>query len=715
MPLEPDIPVSYHSLFNHLLSPRSLVIVGASRDAEKLGHALLKNALSGGFTGPVHVVNPNGGEILGRPVITRVADLPRGIDLALLALPAEATLDAARIVLSRGCQSLVVISDGFRDMDAEGAQREDALTKLCRDREVPLLGPNSLGVIHRHLGLNGSLSVAYPPPGRISLLTQSGAIGAAALDWMAARHLGIAKMLSPGNEAGVSMAECMTYLAHDSETSVIACHLERLTDGATFLRAATEASRGKPVVLLLGGSSEWRASQADGGEPGEESLPDAPSIFAAACDRTGVIQAHDFQGWLDILMALNHLPLPRSGRVAVLSNGLGPGLLTADLLAGHGLTSVSLDPALAAPLKGQIPRGANLRGPLDLSGMALPRHYQATLKAIEADEKIGATVSIITPQPLTRPVEIVRALLTDGPTRKPLVTVFMGGTHARAGMEEMDSLHAPCYPTPERAVLALAALDQYARWRGRGPRILGQFPVNRTRVRRLIQRHHLLGQARLPEMTAKEILQAYGIVIPEGESATTIDEALESAERIGYPVTLHLLSPELHLASDMETRHVDLPDPRALRDGFDLLTLRFARRVPEGRLEGVFVEKNLAHGRHAALGMVRDRQFGPILHVGGENTPPDEMICQLAPVTSEEAIAMLRAGCRQQKIHAICAEMNDSELQGVAEVLQRISLLVTDFPEIERVEINPLIIRRAGLPPVATECEMRLQSGRAAP
>ncbi|MEO5345299.1 MAG: acetate--CoA ligase family protein [Magnetococcus sp. YQC-9] len=703
--------MSYHSLFTHLISPRSMAIIGASRHEEKLGHALLSNALSGGFTGPIHIVNPNGGEILGRPVLSRVADLPRGVDLAVLAIPSEVTVDTARIALSRGCQALVVISDGFRELDAEGAKREEALVKLCRDREVPLLGPNSLGVIHRRLGLNGSLTVAYPPPGGISLLTQSGAIAAAALDWLAARNLGLSKMISPGNEAGVSMAECMTYLAHDSDTSVIACHLERITDSAGFLRAATEASRGKPVVLLLGGSSEWRTGQADETEPDEETLPDAPAIFAAACDRTGIIQAHDFQGWLDILMALNHLPLPREGRVAVVTNGLGPGLLTTDLLAGHGLVSVGLNPALIGPLKEQLPKCANLRGPLDLSGIAQPRHYQATLEAIEADERIHATVTIITPQPLTRPVEIVRAMLADGPSRKPLVTVIMGGARARPGMEEMDGLHAPCYPTPERAVLALAALHQYASWRGRGPRILGQFPVNRTRVRRLIQRHHLLGQSRLSEMTAKEILHAYGIIIPEGESATTIDEALESAERIGYPVTLHLISPELHLAGDMETRHTDLPDPRALRDGFDLLTLRFARQVPEGRLEGVFVEKNLAHGRHAAIGMVRDPQFGPILHVGSTSLPRDETVCQLAPITAEEAMAMLRTSCRQQKSHQICAEMSDSELQSVAEVLQRISQLATDFPEIERVEINPLIIRRAGLPPVATECELRLLPG----
>ncbi|MBF0342296.1 MAG: CoA-binding protein, partial [Magnetococcales bacterium] len=251
------------AFFNRLLAPRSMAIVGASRHEEKLGHALLTNALSGGFSGPIHIVNPNGGEILGHPVTTSLSGLPRGVELVVLAVPSAVVIEQARTAVARGCQALVVITDGFRDLDAEGARKEEILAKLCRERNVPLLGPNSLGVIHRKHGLNASLGVAYPPPGGISLLTQGGAIAAAAMDWMAARNLGLAHMISPGNEAGLSMAQCLSFLAHDPETAVIACHLERITDGAGFLRAATEASRGKPIVLLLGGSSEWRNSQSE--------------------------------------------------------------------------------------------------------------------------------------------------------------------------------------------------------------------------------------------------------------------------------------------------------------------------------------------------------------------------------------------------------------------------------------------------------------------
>ncbi|MBF0341119.1 MAG: acetate--CoA ligase family protein, partial [Magnetococcales bacterium] len=439
-------------------------------------------------------------------------------------------------------------------------------------------------------------------------------------------------------------------------------------------------------------------------------LPDAAAVFAAACDRTGIIQAHDFQSWLDALLALTYTPIPKGERVAVITNGSGPGLLTADLLARQGFQSVGLAPSLAGQIKSQLPDCANLRGPLDLCGVAQPRHFLATLEAVEQDETIDSVLAVITPQPLTRPVAIVRAMLAEGTRKKPLITVLMGGARVRPGREELDGLNTPGYPTPERAAAALAAVHQYGLWRQRGPRILGQFTVNRSRVRRLIQRHHVLGMSLLSDLATKEILHAYGIVIPEGETATNLDEAMEIAERIGYPVTLHLISPESHLAGDMETRHADLVDPRALRDGFDLLTLRFARQVPEGRLEGVFVEKNVAHGRLASLGMVRDRQFGPLLHVGGTDPASrEETVCQLAPVTEEEAMAMLRAGCRQQKIHSLCAEMNENELLGVAEVLQRISQLSSDFPEIERIEINPLIIRRAGLSPVAMECELRLQ------
>ncbi|NGZ29598.1 MAG: hypothetical protein G8345_22250 [Magnetococcales bacterium] len=698
---------------NTIFSPKSLAIVGASRQEGKIGHTLLANALGENFAGPIYPVNPHGGEILGKQTVTSISALPRGIDLVVLAVAAPLIQEQARLAISRGCSALVVVADGFRETSEEGAKRESELAKLCQERQVLLLGPNSLGVIHKQHSLNISLTLASPPVGGISLLSQSGAVCAAALDWLSCRQLGIAKMISLGNEAGVTDAQCMSYLAHDPHTKVIACYLEWVTDGSGFLKAATEASRSKPVVMLLGGSSEWRKRSAI---RHSGFLPHSPTVFAAACDRTGVVQTTDFQSWMDAVMAFSLAPLAKGNRVAIITNGGGPGLLTSDVLDRHGLLSVGLAEQVAEPLKGTLTSRASLIGPLDLCGVALPHHYQATVDACMRDESLDAALTVVTPQALTRPMEIVQTLPNAKSFSKPLFMVLMGGGQMRPAMNLLAERAIPGYPTPERAAAAFAALDHYSRWRRRGPRIISQFNVNRSRARRLIQRCHMLNIYQLSDLESKEVLQAYGVAIPEGEEAVSVFESQEMAERLGYPVNLHLLSPELHLAHDMETRHLNVANPQGVQDAFDLLTLRFAKKVPEGRLTGIFVEKVLTHGRHISMGMNRDWQFGPFLQVADAEHPAnDDSLSQLAPITGEEAMTMLHNGCRQKKMGDLCDEMNESELQAVAEVLQRISQLATDFPEISHIRIASLVIRRAGLPPVATDCVIFLQTPEEAP
>ncbi|MBF0460972.1 MAG: acetate--CoA ligase family protein [Magnetococcales bacterium] len=691
-----------------LFSPRSMAIVGASRHPEKLGHTLLANAIASGFAGTLYVVHPEGGTILGQTVLPNLAACPRGVELVVLAVPTALVLEQARKAISRGCTVLAVLTDGFRETDEEGAQREAALVKLCQEREVLLLGPNSLGFIHRQHGLNVSLIPANPPAGGISLLSQSGAVCAAALDWMASRNLGISKMVSLGNQAGITDAQFMSYLARDPHTRVIACYLEWLTDGGGFLKAATEASRSKPVVVLLGGSSEWykRTPMHRSGY-----LIHSPAVFTAACDRTGLIQTTHFQEWLDALMALTLSALPANNRVAVITNGTGPGMLTSDMLDRHGLNASGLSPALAEPLLPLLPRCSSLQGPLDLSGIAQPHHFRSTVEAAMQDDRIDAMVVVVTPQSLTRPTEIIQSFPVTDTNHKPLLTVMMGGAQMRDGVMQLDQVGLASYPTPERAATAMAILDQYSRWRRRAPRIVTQFTVNPSRVRRLLQRCATLDIQHLTDLESKQILQAYGIVIPEGEEVGTLDEALAMAERVGYPVTLHLISPELHMVHDMNTRHVGVTGAQAVRDGFDLLTLRFANRVPQGRVEGIFVEKTLAHGRPLLIGMKRDQQFGPLLHVGNaDSLALEDSLCQLAPVTGDEAVTMLRTSCRQRQMNEATDEMSENELRVVAEVLQRISQLAMDFPEIVRIQINPLVVRRSGLLPVAAECDMQLRA-----
>ncbi|MEO5352091.1 MAG: acetate--CoA ligase family protein [Magnetococcus sp. XQGC-1] len=689
-----------------LFSPRSMAIVGVSRHAEKLGHLLLQNALTGGYTGAIHLVNPHGGELLGKPLLPNLAASPRGVELVVLAVPAAQVLAQAKQAMARNCAAILVISDGFSDRNEEGAAWESALGKLCRERGVALLGPNSLGIIHRQQGVNVSLTRTLPPVGGVSLLSRSGAVCAAAMEWLASRQLGMAKMISLGNQAGVSDAQCMSHLAHDPDTRVIACHLEWISEGGAFLKAATEASQSKPVVMLLGGGSEWykRPTARQAGY-----LMHSPALFHAACDRTGILQTTHFQEWLDAVLALARAPLPTGNRVAIITNGGGPGVLAADMLDQQGMRHVGLAAPLIAGLQPQLAPGSFLQGPLDLGGAARPEQLQASVATVAQDEGVDALLVVLAPHPMTTPLELVSTLQPPHSDQKPLLAVLMGGDPMQPAVAELDRMAIPCYSTPERAVTALVSLDRYGQWRRRPPRVLPTFAVNQGRVRRLIQRCSALGMQQLPDLESKEILHAYGIAIPEGAAAGSVNEALEIAERVGYPIALHLLSPDLHLVHDMEIRHVDVASPQAVRDGFDLLTLRFANRLPEGRLEGVFVEKVLSHGRPLLMGMKRDRQFGPLLHAGSANPLSlEDAACQLAPITGEEALAMLRSGCCQRPTHDHSDPLNSNELQVVAELLQRISQLAMDFPEIGRIQINPLMVRRAGLPPVATECEIYL-------
>ncbi len=627
-----------------LLNPRSVAIVGASRFPHKLGHVLLANLLASGYPGTVHVINANGGEILGRPALKEIQAAPRGIDLVVLAIPAHTVLAQAKAAISRNCAALMVLTEGFRDRDSEGAIREAELAKMCRDRGVLLLGPNALGILLRKENCNLSLLSSLPPPGGISLFAQSGGICAATLDWMASRQLGLAKMIGLGNQAGVDDAQILAYLAHDPETHVIACHLEWVAGGGEFLKAAMEASHHKPVVLLLGGGSAWFTTTSLR-QPGCQIH--SSSVFSAACDRTGIIQTSHFQQWLDILLAVARTPLPHNNRVAVLSNGRGPGLLTTDILDHHGLVSAGLDAQVAQRLQEQLPPHRDFDGPWDLSGIAQPEHYRTALRAALEEPEIGSVIAVITPHPLADPEAIASALCQEDTQKKPILAVLMGGNRMRAAMTLCDQQGIACYQTPERAASALVALDQYRHWRKRPPRIISQFAVNQSRVRRLLQRFRMQNIRHPVDRDGKELLHAYGITVPDGEAAHSVDEALQIAERLGYPVALHLLSPELHLANDLEIHRVDVSEPSTVRDAFDLLTLRFARRVPEGRLDGVFVEKQISHGRPLLMGMKRDAQFGPLLHVGHAHPLSlNDDLCQLAPLTADEAVAMLRAGGR---------------------------------------------------------------------
>ncbi|MBF0294880.1 MAG: acetate--CoA ligase family protein [Magnetococcales bacterium] len=513
----------------------------------------------------------------------------------------------------------------------------------------------------------------------ISVLTQSGPLGETALTWMASRGLGLARLICTEDEAGLSDALCLSLLAQHPETKIIAYYLEGVSDGAGLLAAIQEAARHKPVIVLTAETEGWYRQGAD--QETRRRMP-SPEVFNAACDRMGALRASHLQEWLDTMLTLARTPLPAGNRVALIATGTTPANLTLKALGDHGLhTATVMDPGWSA-------------GPAGL---------RAAVATAAANPDTDALLMVVT-LPMPGPLDPAALLCPVVALKKPVCAVLLGGEAAQSGLRALDQAGIAGFPTPERAAAAMALLEARGAASRCQPRVITPLPVDRAGAEERIRLALHTGQRHLTDFEARPILAAYGIAVPAGERVASADAALEAATRLGYPVALHLLSPDSRQARGLITRYPRLTSPAELRDACDLLTLRFARRVPAGRMDGLFVEQAIAQKELLLMGMQRDEQFGPLLHV--ESADPGSLRDarrQLAPITAGEAMAMLAAGCPETRQDAWPA---------LAEILQRLGQLACDFPEIARIMITPLVVRPGGLAPVATECSMLLAPPR---
>ncbi|MBF0307969.1 MAG: acetate--CoA ligase family protein [Magnetococcales bacterium] len=684
-----------------LMQPRSIALVGASRTPGKIGHALLANLLGLGFPGTIYPINPYAEEILGRRCHPSIRECREPVDLAILAVPASSTLALAREAIQARCRSLVVIADGFREKGEEGAVLEEALARLCREHDVPLLGPNSLGLINVHARLNASFSITVPPPGGVSILSQSGAVATATLDWMAARGLGLAKMISLGNQADLTESDFLEYLARDPETQVIACYLEGVEKGESFLKAAELAAQCKPLIIHKVGQS-GAGKRAVQGHTG--ACPGAERAYVAACQRVGAVRVESHDAWLDAMVCMARQPLPVGNRVAVVTNAGGPGVMAADSLEQLGLQVPSFSEETLRQLAEALPAASLLHNPLDLMGNAQPEDYARAMQILSTDDAVDAILVIMTPQSMTRPVETAQVLHHPEGWGKPVLAVFMGGIRIMASYIELNIANIPNYPSPERAARALAAARRYSAWLHRPPRVITHFPVNRRRVQRLLNRYQDGSSSRVAVAEGRELLQAYGMAVPEGGLATSLDEALDWVDRLGYPVVLRLSSPDFDGISENEYVRSHLSSLEGVKDAFDLMAMRFAKRHPQGRFDGICVERVVVGDRQVVIGMRRDPQFGPLLLFGLRGTFVEVMdgpTIHLAPVTADEAMEMMAATRIYPLLQGGEGEPDAVDLRAIAESLQRLSQLATDFPEIAKIDIDPLVVGRPGYPPQA--------------
>jgi len=697
-------------MLDALFTPQTIAIIGASRRPGAFGHRLLAHIVAGGFAGTVVPVNPNADELLGQRCYHRIAQFAGRIDLALIALPAAQCREAVREAMEAGARAVIILSVGFKEAGESGAEMEAQIAEMCRLRDVRLLGPNCLGVINTDHSLFAFDAESCPEPGGISMISQSSSLCTLFLERLAGARLGLAKMVSVGNKADLSEIELLRALALDPQTKVIIAYLESINAGDAFVKAAEYASVRKPVIMLKAATtlSGRKAVAAHSGE-----MIGQDSAYGVAFRRSGVIRAESMGALFDLALSFSLQPLPQGDRVLVLTNAGGPGIMAVDAIERAGLTVSYLGARTSGLLRAELPAAATIYDPVDLLGDAGPERYRAALLAAMSDANVDAVVVIAAKRGSGELLaDIAQEIVSCNHGAKPLSVCVLGGD-TQAARDRLLYGGVPAFDSPEGAVAVLKAMVDYVAWRNRPPRVVTRFKVNRRRVERIISRRLRTGRLHIAEVKAKDILKAYDFQVPPGHLATTVEEAVEHADAIGYPVAMKIVSPEVVHKSDVGGIRLNISNRQGVRDGFDLMMLRIDQRLPEAWVDGIYVEKMLDRGQEVILGMHRDPHFGPMLMFGLGGIYVEVMkdvAFNLAPITFDEAMTMLTSTKSYQILVGARGE-GGIDMAAIARCLQKISQLATDFPQIAEIEINPLLVCEAGIEPVVVDSKINLRAG----
>lgn len=688
-----------------LFYPQSIAVIGASKTAGKVGYEVLNNLVNSGFSGPVIPINQAGGELMGLQVYQEINDYPEDIDMAVIAVPAEQVPDSARSAVYKKVKSIVVVASGFKESGAQGRELEQELLQICQRGKVRLLGPNCLGLINTEIGLNASFSKREPKPGSMALFSQSGALCTAMMDLAESRELGVSKSISIGNKADITEVEVLEALAEDKQTKVIVGYLEDISDGDGFVKAAEKTSMAKPVVILKAGITA-AGKKAAAIHTGVVSGKD--TAYGAAFKRGGICRAESFEALFDYSTALAMQPCPTGNRVFIATNAGGPGTIAADAVEKEGLVVASISSALKTSIQHILPSAVKVNNPLDVSANAAPENYAALLEAIQEDSDVDAILFILAPQYLNHPKDTARIIAATQSFTKPVLACFLGGDTIMPSRKELAAGRLPFYDTPERAVAALRTMYSYGAWKNRPARHVVRFPVNRRRVERIITRRQRTGRLRLGEVKSKDILKAYGFHTLEGRLTVSPEQAVEIARFIGFPVAMKIVSPNIVHKSDMGGVRLNIGSSQEVADAFELMMLRIRKHAPDAHIEGIYVEKMAESGMEVIIGMTRDPQFGPMLMFGLGGIFVEMMkdvAFHLAPITEEEAVQMLMA-TRSYELLRGKRGTKEVDINAIAVALQRLSQLATDFPQINEIDINPLIVGELGNEPVVADARM---------
>ncbi|MGD2144016.1 MAG: acetate--CoA ligase family protein [Anaerolineae bacterium] len=697
-------------MLDNFFQPDSVAVIGASRDPEKLGYAVLHNLKEGGFGGRLYPINPKASEILGLEAYASVLDLPDPVGLAVIVVPAKIVPHVLRECGEKGISAVVIITAGFREAGREGLEQERDLLRIAREYDLRLIGPNCLGVIDTETPLNATFAAGMPPGGPIAFMSQSGALGTAVLDIALAGRVGFSKFVSLGNKADVSEIDLLRAWGDDPSSRVILIYVEGLPDGQQFMDVARQVTRNKPVVAIKSGVTK-SGSRAVSSHTG--SLAGSEEAYKAAFKQAGVTRAASMQQVFDYALGFAYQPLLEGNRIGIVTNAGGPGILATDAVEHSGLEIPRLSSDTVRALMDYLPGAASAANPVDVLGDALADRYEHAIKLTLDDPHVDGLIVIVTPQAMTEIEKTAHAVgRMAQQADKPILACFMGEARIDAGVRILREYEVPNYPYPERVAAALAAMDSYRRERDRPIFQPESCEVCMPPVRELFDQVREEGRVSIGDTEAREVLKAYGFPVPESQLAESPEEAVRIAEEMGYPVVLKVASPDILHKTDVGGVKLNLNTPDDVRDAFDLIVYRAGRYVPGARVWGCLVQEMVTRGREILVGMNRDPQFGPLVAFGLGGIYVEalrDVAFRVAPFSRQEADEMIREIRSYPLLEGVRGEPT-ADHEAMVDSLMRVSQLVTDFPEIVELDINPLTVFEEGRGAMAIDMRLVLSS-----
>jgi acetyltransferase len=683
-----------HSL-DPLFNPQAVAVLGASATPGSVGSILMRNLLENPFGGVVYPINPKRKAVHGVRCYPDLAALPERVDLAVIATPAATVPDLVADCAARGVPAAIIISAGFSELGAEGRALEERIRVVGQGR-MRIIGPNCLGLIYPAGHLNASFAASMPRPGKVALLSQSGAICTSILDWAQEKHIGFSAFVSVGSMLDVDFADLMDYFADDPDTRSIVLYMESIGGVRKFLSAARSVSRSKPVIVVKSGRHEAGA-RAAASHTG--ALAGADAVFEAAFLRAGVLRVLTIRDLFNMSEILALQPQPRGPNLAIITNAGGPGVMATDALMLGGGQLAPLSPATLAALDKALPPFWSHANPIDLLGDATPERYRLAVAACAKDPNVQGLLVLLTPQAMTDPTETARQIAPFARTEgKPVLAAWLGGADVRAGREVLAQAGIPTVDAPEAAIRTFLHMVQYRRAQEllyERPEALPEgWQPDTDRVRALFAQARAKGRTLLNESEAKIVLAAYGIPVSQTVECTTADEAVRAAETIGYPVVLKLLSPTITHKSDVGGVQLNLGNAQAVRDAFALIQANIAKRGDPAAFAGVTVQPMIAErGLELIVGSTMDRQFGPVILFGAGGVLVEilqDRALALPPLNRTLARRLMERTRIYPPLQGVRGQ-GPVDFGALETLLVRFSQLLTDFLEIQEVDMNPLL------------------------